>query len=236
MQKTHSYFQVILVMTLGLAGCKKTPAPQSFENAVGKYRNTLVDQVNAPGASVPFYTIETLNPVWTLTDKTPIVTIPQFKLVDQDGKTRDESIFNHKVTVVGFIFAACNGFCPFLVEGMKAVEKDSLNAKDDVQFVAFTVNPEEDTPDILRDYAKEHKLNTRKNWTLLTGDKATVMSLVKNTFASQAFRRPTAETNYVHSEHLYVIDGDRHLRGILNGTRIDVQQGAKAVIGDLARR
>lgn len=243
MQASFRYWQLALVSFFCI-GCNKTPAPQSFEAAIAKHRHTLVDQVNIPDSSTPYYTVETLNPVWKVTDQTPIVSIPHFKLLDQDGKNRDESLFSGKITVVGFIFAACNGFCPFLVEGMKAIEsdiaknakKDADISKSDIQFVAFSVNPEEDTPEVLREYAEDHNLNTRKNWTLLTGDKATIMGLVKKTFASQAFKRPTAETNYVHSEHLYVIDQAGKLRGILNGTRVDIKDGAHAVIGPLARR
>lgn len=235
MQTSCCHCQIILACLLVLA-CKKTPEPESFDAAIAKHRNTLVDQVNAPENSAPFFTIKTLNPVWNITAKTPIVTIPHFNLIDQDGKRRDESLFDGKITIVGFIFAACNGFCPFLVQGMKAIEKDVIKSKSNVQFVAFTVNPEEDTPAVLRDYAREHHLNTRKNWTLLTGSKETVMAIVKNTFASQAFKRTTVETNFAHSEHLYVIDSAKNLRGILNGTRIDIKEGAHAVIGDLARR
>src|SRR5699024_6399302 len=45
----------------------------------------------------------------------------------------------------------------------KAAEKDL-----DVQFVSFSIDPEHDTPEVLRDYAKEYKADT-SNWTFLTG-------------------------------------------------------------------
>jgi protein SCO1/2 len=197
-----------------------------FAEAIGKHKSTLVDQVNTAGEGVPYYTVETLNPVWKVTSATPLVKVPDFKLKDQDGVDRDASIFDGQITVVGFMFASCNGTCPFLVEGMKKIEKEMGVEQKAIRFVGFTVNPEEDTPEHLKLYAKEKNLNTKGPWTLLTGDKKTIYSLIKDTFASQAFRREGPNGSFVHSEHLYVIDGQRHLRGILNGTRVDVAKQA----------
>lgn len=204
-----------------MSGCNK---PDEFEVAIGKHRSTLVDQVNAAGAGAPYFTVETLNPVWNITARTPLVRLPDFRLQDQDGKTRDATLFDGGITIVGFIFASCSGFCPFLVEGMKKIEKEMKNAKTPVHFVAFTVNPEDDSPEKLKLYAKQKNLDTKESWTLLTGDKDTIYSLAKKTFASQAFRRAGPNGSFVHSEHLYVIDGQRYLRGILNGTRVNVAQ------------
>lgn len=222
--------RLMLLATLPSLACNKR---ESFEDAISKHRHSLVDQVNSVGAGAPFFTVETLNPVWNLKDDTPVVTIPKFKLIDQDGNTRDESLFNDKVTIVGFMFTSCSGFCPFLLQGMKSVDQEVHKSHQDVQYVALTVDPEQDTPERLKAYAKERKLNTGKNWILLTGDKETIYSLAKKTFASQAFRRPSPTPSFVHSEHLYVIDAQARLRGILNGTRVNVKHEAKALLSQI---
>jgi protein SCO1/2 len=217
----------LLVVAMPLMACSKR---ESFEEAISKHRNSLVDQVNPVGKGAPYFTLDTLNPVWALTNGTPIVKIPKFQLIDQEGRTRDESLFQNKLTVVGFMFTSCSGFCPFLLNGMKSIDQEAKASGHEVQYVALTVNPEQDTPDKLKAYAQQRKLDTDKNWILLTGDKDTIYSLAKKTFASQAFKRQSVSPSFVHSEHLYVIDTQSRLRGILNGTRVNVKNEAKALL------
>jgi protein SCO1/2 len=190
-----------------------------------------VDHVSDPGHGLPHYSVQTLNPTWDTSQPSKLVTIPSFKLVDQNGAEIDERIFDGKITVVGFMFTACQGFCPFVVEGMKSIERDF---KTKAQFIALSVDPENDSVAQLKSYTKRHGL-TSSNWHLLTGDKDTIYGLAKRTFASQAFKKPSKDPNFIHSEHLYVIGPDRRLRGVLNGTRIDVKRDARAVITELER-
>lgn len=235
MQKSRKDRQLTIIaglVALMIMGCQQS---DEFDQAIAKHRNTLVDQVNVAADGLPFFTIKTLNPVWQMNTNTPIVTIPQFKLTDQNGQARDNSMFAGKVSIVGFFFASCHGVCPFLIEGMKRVERELSALGKKTQFVGFTVNPEVDTPKRLKAYAIERKIDTG-SWVLLTGDKDTIYSLAKNTFASQAFQRNADPASFVHSEHLYVIDDKLRLRGILNGTRIEIQKEAKTIVTQLGDR
>ncbi len=230
MQTASKTWQIIFAVgSLILAMSCERPKQQSFESAVAKHRNTFVDQVHKADKGLPYFNITTLNPTWDTADPTRLVSIPSFQLTDQHGKQRDETIFDQKITVVGFMFTACQGFCPFVVEGMKSIERDF---KGKVQFVAFTVDPENDSPAQLKSYADRHGLKSQ-DWVFLTGNKDTIYSIAKKTFASQAFKKPTVDPNFIHSEHLYVIGQNRLLRGILNGTRIEVKKEASVVIKQL---
>lgn len=187
-----------------------------------------------PVSGLPFFTLNSLNPIWQITPKTPIVSIPAFQLIDQDGRPRDQTLFQNKISVVGFMFTSCQGFCPFLMEGMKAVEREAGQMAARVQFIAFTVNPDEDTPERLKAYSIEKQINTETSWTLLTGNKATIYALAQKTFATEASRRATGPAGFVHSERLYVIDEESRLRGILNGTRVNLRSDAKAMLNQLS--
>ncbi len=230
MQATRQGAKLILLGFVVCLGCTKQ---KSFDKAIAEHRNTLVDQVNPVLSGAPFFTIKTLNPVWNVTEKTPIVESPEFNLVDQDGNKRDAGMFKGKVSIVGFMFASCKGFCPFLVESMKGVEQAIKDRSEPVQFVAITVDPSEDTPEVLKTYAAGHNLDTETRWSLLTGDQDTIYKLARETFASQVFKRQTEDPNFVHSEHLYVIDKGGRLRGILNGTRVDVGRDAQSLLAQL---
>lgn len=218
---------IAFVLALGVfSGCHSRKR-QSFEEAIVRYRNTLVDQVNEVGKGLPFFSPETLNPTWK---EDNIVRIPSLELLDQDGKTIKESLFQGKITFVAFIFTSCNGFCPFLIQGLKKVET-ALKSYSNIQYVAFSVDPEQDTPSRLKTYAKKFNLAVNKNWKLLTGNHDTIYSLAKDTFASQAFKKTTpGPRNFAHSEHFYVIDPQGRLRSVLNGTRLDTPQHAQVVI------
>lgn len=218
---------VMIVGSVSLSGCHNR---DTFEHAIAKHKDSLIDQVNSAGTGAPYFTIKTLNPTWQVSAQTPIVAIPDFSLQDHKGQQRGKELFKDRVSIVGFFFATCHGFCPFLIESMKAIEKSLGPNIRGVQFVALTVNPEQDTPDVLGRYHQARKLTSR--WTLLTGAKKTIYDLARVTFASQVFKRKNsgAEANFVHSEHLYVIDSQGRLRGILNGTRVAIKQEAKQVL------
>lgn len=217
---------ISVALLLATASCQRQ---QSFDAAIAKNRDTFVDKVAVPGQGLPYFNIQTLNPTWDISRPSELVTIPSFKLTDQNGKDAHETLFDNKITVVGFMFTSCQGFCPFVVQGMKGIAKEF---KDKVQYVAFTVDPENDTSTELKAYAKRHGLKSAE-WHLLTGDKDTIYSLAKKTFASQTFKKPSKDPNFIHSEHLYVIGPDRKLRAILNGTRVEVANEARSVLTQL---
>lgn len=221
----------ILILFSGLISCSLKPR-DSFHAAVEKYRGTLVDQVNPAGVGAPFFSVKMLNPTWS-EETTPIVKMPPLKLIDQDGQPRDQEFFKNKITFITFIFTSCQGFCPNLVKNLQAVEAKLGDSKD-IQYVAITVDTENDKPEQLRAFAKRMRLATGKSWTLLTGDHETVISLAKDTFASQAFQKlKPGPRNFAHSEHFYVIDQKGRLRGILNGTRVDSPEAAAELMAQL---
>ena len=97
------------------------------------------------------------------------------KLVDQDGKTVDlyKDLMDGKIVVINSFFATCHGSCPILSAAMNNIEKTfgSETAKK-LSLVSITVDPENDTPAKLKEYAKQ--LKAAPNWRFLTGTKAQV--------------------------------------------------------------
>lgn len=231
--KNWTLIRVFLAVSICI-GCNNG-STDSFDRAIAKHRSTLVDQVNPVGQGIPYFTTGTLNPVWHVTPETPIVTIPPLQLLDQDGQKQTAALFTNKISLVGFFFASCSGFCPYLMNNLRKVAKELHAPNTKVQFVAFSVNPDEDSPAQLKEFATRHTLASTGSWTLLTGNKATIYNLAKQTLASQVFKRPGVEANFVHSEHIYVIDGKLRLRGILNGTRVDLAKDAKAIVTSLLK-
>jgi protein SCO1/2 len=75
-----------------------------------------------------------------------------FQLVDQDGRTVDQTLLNGKWSLVFFGFTYCPDFCPTTLAALDATKKQLGARADDVQIVFISVDPARDTPRSLKDY------------------------------------------------------------------------------------
>ena len=78
--------------------------------------------------------------------------IPAFDLIDQDGNKFTLDNLKGNVWLADFIFTTCAGPCPIMTERMSTVQHDLIGI-DKLQFVSFTVNPDYDTPEVLKKYS-----------------------------------------------------------------------------------
>jgi protein SCO1/2 len=94
---------------------------------------------------------------------------PAFTLTNQDGKRLALKDLNGRVLAITFIFASCADTCPLLTATMVRLQ-DRLGGAfgPDVQFVSITVDPERDTPEALKRYARAHGAKT-SGWSFLSG-------------------------------------------------------------------
>jgi protein SCO1/2 len=75
-----------------------------------------------------------------------------FTLTDQDGKTVDQTILNGKWTLVFFGFTYCPDYCPTTLGVLNAVQERMGDKAEDLQIVFISIDPERDTPQMLKDY------------------------------------------------------------------------------------
>lgn len=81
----------------------------------------------------------------------PLVGGP-FQLTDQDGRAVDQTLLDGKWTLVFFGFTYCPDYCPTTLGVLKAVQDRMGDKADDLQIVFISVDPERDTPQMLKDY------------------------------------------------------------------------------------
>ncbi|MCA9288117.1 MAG: SCO family protein [Phycisphaerales bacterium] len=103
--------------------------------------------------------------------------IPDFELTDQHGEAATAAILDGHYTVVDFIFTSCPFACPAMMGRMAQVQ-DSL-AGTGVRFASFSLDPQRDTPEALREYLSNYS-GDPATWTLLTGDREVVWSIVRD--------------------------------------------------------
>lgn len=75
-----------------------------------------------------------------------------FTLTDQNGKTVDQTILNGKWTLVFFGFTYCPDYCPTTLGVLNAVQERMGDKAMDLQIVFISIDPERDTPQMLKDY------------------------------------------------------------------------------------
>jgi protein SCO1/2 len=106
--------------------------------------------------------------------------LPAFTLLDQEGRTVAASRFRGKRVVLNFIFTRCPvaTMCPAATARMAQLQKAAREAGvQDFELVSVSLDPEYDTPGVLRDYAEARGLDT-SNWSFLTGPDVAVRQLL----------------------------------------------------------
>lgn len=95
---------------------------------------------------------------------------PEFALTSQDRVEISLKSMRGKVVAVAFIYTSCPDVCSLLTAKMVSV-RDTLGPVfgTNVAFVSITVDPERDTPEVLKDYARRLGAN-RSGWSFLTGN------------------------------------------------------------------
>ncbi len=99
-------------------------------------------------------------------------TMPDFKLVDQDGREIRLSDFRGKAVVLTFIFTRCPvpNFCPLMSKNFADLDRRLSEAfPDQYQLLSITMDPAFDRPEVLKEYATRYNANT-KNWSFATGN------------------------------------------------------------------
>jgi len=142
-------------------------------------------------------------------------TIPDFSLINQQGQPVTQEQFNGKIYVADFFFATCPDICKAMSSQLVRVQEAFRN-EPQVQIASFTVNPEYDTPEVLKEYGERYNANPQK-WSFLTGDREQIYSLAKTGFYLPVQQVP-GQQEFIHSEKFMLVDKERRVRGIYDGT------------------
>jgi protein SCO1/2 len=106
--------------------------------------------------------------------------LPEFTLLDQEGRTVSGSRFRGKQVVLNFIFTRCPvlNMCPAATLRMMALQKAARAANvADLELVSVSLDPDYDTPGVLKEYAAVRGIDT-SNFSFLTGPDAAVRQLL----------------------------------------------------------
>jgi protein SCO1/2 len=143
--------------------------------------------------------------------------VPPFRLTDQLGRTVTRDDLLGKVWVANFFFSHCAGDCSKTNATMARLQED-LAGWPDVRLVGFSVDPEDDTPAVLRAYGARWG-NDPERWLMLTGPEKQMYALIQGGFkqAVQHNDKPRPGYEVVHTFSLVIVDATGHVRGYTDG-------------------
>lgn len=181
------------------------------------------EQVSALASdAVPYYNTPDFTPVW-LTDTTAVTRqithrIAGFSFHDQENQVVSTETVRGKIYVANFFFTACPGICPKMNSLLRAVQ-DTFRTDPRVLLLSFSVTPWLDSVPRLRRYAAGKGILASK-WHLLTGERGKIYELARRSyFAEEAMGFTRDSTEFLHTEHLILVDQASRIRGVYNGTQ-----------------
>lgn len=143
-------------------------------------------------------------------------TVPDFSFIDQNGNTVTETTVKNKIYVVDFFFTSCPSICIDLTNNLKEIQSAFID-NDDVLILSHSVDPKIDNVERLQKYASINNINNEK-WFLLTGPIEETIRMAQLGYFAIASIPNHSENSLIHTENVILVDRNRQIRGIYNGT------------------
>ncbi len=171
-----------------------------------------VEVEGKPRSALPYYSSADFTPHWTPVDHR----IEAFGLTKQDATPISERSLDRRIHVASFIYTQCAAVCPILVAQLTRVQS-AIQSMPNAVIVSYSVTPDTDTPKALAAFGRERKIDPAR-WWLVTGSRSTIYDLARRSYFADDDRAGSSEA-FLHTEKLLLVDGDRHIRGVYNGTQ-----------------
>lgn len=155
-------------------------------------------------------------------------TIPSFSFVNQRGDTVTNSDFDGKIYVADFFFTSCPTICPVMKKEMIKVYQE-YKGNPDIRILSHTIDPAHDTPQVLNKYAADLGV-TDLQWQFVTGDKSKIYEIGQGSYMVTAKSDSTVAGGYIHSGAFILVDKEKRVRGMYDGT---TAEGTKKLIKDI---
>jgi protein SCO1 len=156
--------------------------------------------------------------------------IRDFSFVDQDSVWVTNETFAGKVYVADFFFTSCPTICPVMKKEMLRIYEAYEN-NDEVAILSHTIDPKHDDVATLNSYARRLGVKSSK-WHFVTGEKESIFEIAETNYMVVAAEDETAPGGAVHSGAFLLVDQNRHVRGVYDGT---VPEQVDLLIADIKK-
>lgn len=140
--------------------------------------------------------------------------VKSLALVDQNEAPFTVERLRGKWSVANFIFTSCPTVCPVMTQRTRELHESLDDLGDKLQFVSFSVDPEVDTPKVLRRYAVEQGAK-HGNWWFVTGDTQEIGRVAEQGFRVAIGEKQARDHGYdiLHATHFILVDPQATIRG-----------------------
>ncbi len=145
--------------------------------------------------------------------------IPDFSLINQDSLEYGTKDLEGKVFVADFFFTTCPTICPVMKTQLLRVH-EKFKEEEDFKIISISIDPNYDKPSILKDFSNKLSIDNHQ-WNFLTGDQAKIFELGEKEFLVTTQKDENELGGYLHSGAFLLIDRNRRIRGIYDGTQED---------------
>lgn len=158
----------------------------------------------------------------------------EFKLLDQENReVVFPEMFLGDIMLVGYVYTHCPDICPAITYNMRDVQR-LIGDESEFTLISISFDPDRDTPEILKDYAANYKLETG-NWSLLTGEKNQVEDVLELLEISTV-KTPTRFTDdgkpiyfIDHTDRVTLIDREGNIRKQYTGSEFNPEDVVRDV-------
>lgn len=143
--------------------------------------------------------------------------VPPFKFLNQDSVWVSEKDMAGKIYITDFFFTTCPTICPKMkTQLVRLYERYADN--DQIRILSHSIDPEFDRPHVLKQYANRLQVKAPR-WNMVTGDKQAIYTLGEKSYMVTAQEDKNEVGGFVHSGAFILVDKQRHIRGIYDGTK-----------------
>ena len=142
--------------------------------------------------------------------------VQPFAFVNQYHDTVSEKTIENKIYIADFFFATCQSICPKMSSQLVHVQ-DAFKNDNSVLILSHTVNPINDTVEVLNGYSQTYGAIKNK-WHLLTGNKKAIYDMARYSYLVNALEDDGTVEGFLHSELFILVDAQKRIRGMYDGT------------------
>jgi len=200
-------FNIVLILVTGVllglgVRALRGPATRTSGPAPGEVVFTN-DNAVVDNETVQASDIENAAPTKPLKDEE---WLSRFELTERSGESISSEDLKGTPYVVSFFFSTCPSIC--VQQNQKLQELQKAFEGQGVRFVAISVDPETDTPEVLQEYAARFGAD-EDQWLFLTGD----LNYIRRV-GSEIFRQPV--NKQFHTERFGLVDAQGRIEGFYN--------------------
>ncbi len=176
----------------------------------------------SPTKQLPIYNPSNFNPKLvdpSLHEITENHTVADFNLINQNGDTITQNNYKDKIYIADFFFTRCGTICPIMTNNIAKLQEEFIN-NDDVMFLSLSVTPEMDSVQVLKEYAINKGVIDRK-WNVATGSKKHIYNLARKSYFAVVEQGDGGLQDFIHTPNFILVDKDKQIRGIYDGTKDD---------------